>query len=59
MLQPTCLGDLVIPQRRRIRFRVPPYLTFAVSDYQYVVTFAGMLAVALVISARPRACAKT
>jgi two-component system sensor histidine kinase KdpD len=31
-------------------FCVPPYLTFAVSDYQYVVTFAGMLAVALVIS---------
>jgi len=33
-------------------FCVPPYLTFAVSDYQYVVTFAGMLAVALVISAQ-------
>lgn len=32
-------------------FCVPPYLTFAVSDYQYVFTFAGMLAVALVISA--------
>lgn len=31
-------------------FCVPPYLTFAVSDYQYVFTFAGMLAVALVIS---------
>ena len=31
-------------------FCVPPYLTFAVSDYQYVLTFAGMLAVALVIS---------
>jgi two-component system sensor histidine kinase KdpD len=31
-------------------FCVPPYLTFAVSDYQYVVTFAGMLVVALVIS---------
>ena len=33
-------------------FCVPPYLTFAVSDYQYVVTFTGMLAVALVISAQ-------
>ena len=32
-------------------FCVPPYLTFAVSDYQYVFTFAGMLVVALVISA--------
>lgn len=31
-------------------FCVPPYLTFAVSDYQYGFTFAGMLAVALVIS---------
>ncbi len=31
-------------------FCVPPYLTFAVSDYQYVFTFAVMLAVALVIS---------
>ena len=31
-------------------FFVPPYLTFGVSDYQYVVTFAGMLVVALVIS---------
>jgi two-component system sensor histidine kinase KdpD len=31
-------------------FCVPPYLTFAVSDYQYVFTFAGMLIVALVIS---------
>jgi len=31
-------------------FCVPPYLTFAVSDDQYVFTFAGMLAVALVIS---------
>ena len=31
-------------------FCVPPYLTLAVSDYQYVFTFAGMLAVALVIS---------
>ena len=33
-------------------FCVPPYLTFAVSDYQYVFTFGGMLAVALVISAQ-------
>jgi two-component system sensor histidine kinase KdpD len=31
-------------------FCVPPYLTFAVDDYQYLLTFAGMLAVALVIS---------
>ncbi len=33
-------------------FCVPPYLTFAVDDYQYLLTFAGMLAVALVISAQ-------
>ena len=31
-------------------FFVPPYLTFAVSDTQYIVTFAVMLAVGLVIS---------
>jgi two-component system, OmpR family, sensor histidine kinase KdpD len=31
-------------------FCVPPYWTFAVSDYQYIFTFAGMLVVALVIS---------
>ena len=31
-------------------FFVPPYFTFAVSDYQYLVTFAVMLTVALVIS---------
>jgi two-component system sensor histidine kinase KdpD len=31
-------------------FFVPPYLTFAVSDTQYFVTFAVMLAVAIVIS---------
>jgi two-component system sensor histidine kinase KdpD len=31
-------------------FFVPPYLTFAVSDSQYLVTFAVMLVVALVIS---------
>ena len=31
-------------------FFVPPYLTFAVSDAQYLVTFAVMLLVALVIS---------
>ena len=30
-------------------FCVPPYLTFLVSDYEYLVTFAGMLVVALVI----------
>ncbi|MBV8843785.1 MAG: DUF4118 domain-containing protein [Bryobacterales bacterium] len=42
-------------------FCVPPYLTFVVSDYQYLVTFAGMLVVALVIStqtARIRANAR-
>ena len=42
-------------------FHVPPYLTFAVSDTQYVVTFAVMLAVAIVIStltARTRAHAE-
>jgi two-component system, OmpR family, sensor histidine kinase KdpD len=31
-------------------FCVPPYLTFQVSDYEYLFTFAGMLVVALVIS---------
>ncbi len=31
-------------------FFVPPFLTFAVSDTQYVITFAVMLTVALVIS---------
>ncbi len=31
-------------------FFVPPYLTFAVSDTQYIITFAVMLTVALVIS---------
>ncbi len=31
-------------------FFVPPYLTFAVSDTQYILTFAVMLAVALLIS---------
>jgi two-component system, OmpR family, sensor histidine kinase KdpD len=31
-------------------FFVPPYFTFAVADYQYLVTFAVMLVVALVIS---------
>jgi two-component system sensor histidine kinase KdpD len=31
-------------------FCVPPYYTFAVSDYEYVVTFSVMLAVALIIS---------
>ena len=33
-------------------FCVPPYLTFQVSEYEYLITFAGMLAVALVISAQ-------
>src|SRR5262249_44002764 len=32
-------------------FCVPPYLTFRVHDYEYLITFAGMLMVALVISA--------
>jgi two-component system sensor histidine kinase KdpD len=31
-------------------FCVPPYLTFVVEDTEYLVTFAGMLVVALVIS---------
>jgi len=31
-------------------FCVPPYLTFRVHDYEYVLTFAAMLVVALVIS---------
>jgi two-component system, OmpR family, sensor histidine kinase KdpD len=31
-------------------FFVPPYFTFAVTDYQYVITFGVMLVVALVIS---------
>ena len=31
-------------------FCVPPYLTFVVADTEYLVTFAGMLVVALVIS---------
>ena len=29
---------------------VPPYLTFPVSEYEYLITFAAMLVVALVIS---------
>jgi two-component system sensor histidine kinase KdpD len=33
-------------------FCVPPYLTLRISDYQYLLTFAGMLVVALVISTR-------
>lgn len=33
-------------------FCVPPYLTFRVHDYEYLLTFAGMLVVALVISAQ-------
>ncbi|MCF6148937.1 MAG: DUF4118 domain-containing protein [Candidatus Kuenenia sp.] len=32
-------------------FFVPPYLTFAVSDVQYVFTFMGLLVVGLVVSA--------
>jgi two-component system, OmpR family, sensor histidine kinase KdpD len=32
-------------------FLVPPYLTFAVSDTQYILTFAALLAVSLIISA--------
>lgn len=31
-------------------FCVPPYLTFAVSDYEYIVTFAVMLLVAVLIA---------
>jgi two-component system sensor histidine kinase KdpD len=31
-------------------FCVPPYLTLQIADYEYLMTFAGMLAVALVIS---------
>jgi two-component system, OmpR family, sensor histidine kinase KdpD len=31
-------------------FCVPPYLTFVVADTEYLVTFAGMLVVALVVS---------
>jgi two-component system sensor histidine kinase KdpD len=33
-------------------FCVPPYFTFQVSEYEYLITFAGMLVVALVISAQ-------
>jgi two-component system sensor histidine kinase KdpD len=33
-------------------FCVPPYYTFRVAEYEYLITFAGMLAVALVISAQ-------
>ena len=33
-------------------FCVPPYLTLRVSEYEYLITFAGMLVVALVISAQ-------
>jgi len=33
-------------------FCVPPYNTFAVHDYEYLVMFAGMLAVSLVISSQ-------
>ena len=33
-------------------FCVPPYLTLRISDYEYLITFAGMLVVALVISAQ-------
>ncbi|MDQ1273387.1 MAG: two-component system, OmpR family, sensor histidine kinase KdpD, partial [Planctomycetota bacterium] len=32
-------------------FLVPPYLTFVVSDVQYIFTFIGLLAVGLVVSA--------
>jgi two-component system sensor histidine kinase KdpD len=31
-------------------FCVPPYLAFAVSDYQYIVTFSVMLAVGVIVS---------
>jgi two-component system sensor histidine kinase KdpD len=33
-------------------FCVPPYYTLQVSEYEYLITFAGMLVVALVISAQ-------
>ena len=33
-------------------FCVPPYYTFRVAEYEYLITFAGMLVVALVISAQ-------
>jgi len=33
-------------------FCVPPYLTFQVSESEYLITFAAMLVVALVISAQ-------
>lgn len=32
-------------------FCIPPYYTFAVADYEYLVTFAVMLTVALIVSA--------
>ena len=32
-------------------FLVPPYLTFAVTDTQYILTFIGLLAVSLIVSA--------
>lgn len=32
-------------------FLIPPYLTFAVSDLQYIFTFAGLLFVGIVVSA--------
>ncbi len=59
------LGVVIVAMRARLRrtalfasvlgvaafdfFCVPPYNTFAVSDYQYVVTFVGMLIVGLII----------
>jgi two-component system sensor histidine kinase KdpD len=31
-------------------FCIPPYLTFVVSDYEYLVTFAGMLTVSMIVA---------
>jgi two-component system sensor histidine kinase KdpD len=31
-------------------FCIPPYLTFAVSNYEYLVTFAGMLTVSMIVA---------
>src|SRR4029077_16274459 len=46
---PSILGSVLSVAAFELFF-VTPYLTFAVSDTQYLVTFAVMLAVAVVIS---------
>ena len=54
-------GDLALGVAAFDFFFVPPYLTFAVADAQYVFTFAVMLVVGLVVSeltARVRAQAE-